>query len=81
MAPIPEVPFVLSLSLFYPSVSPSASHNDFALKLRKLYDNRLSQIDLHNVSELSTDISRLRSGHVRAQVPTLTCFHTQHRHR
>ncbi|KAM4602674.1 dipeptidase 2 [Polymixia lowei] len=43
-------------------------HNDLALQLRILYNNRLSQIDLRNVSKLTTDISRLQVGHVQAQV-------------
>ncbi|XP_029902472.1 dipeptidase 2 isoform X2 [Myripristis murdjan] len=43
-------------------------HNDLALKLRILHNNRLSQINLHNVSKLATDISRLRAGHVQAQM-------------
>lgn len=49
-------------------LSPSVSHNDFAFQLRKLHSNRLSQIDLHNVTALATDISRLHAGHVQAQV-------------
>ncbi|XP_041814389.1 dipeptidase 2 [Chelmon rostratus] len=43
-------------------------HNDLALQLRKLHDNRLSQIDLHNVSKVATDITRLQAGHVQAQM-------------
>ncbi|XP_040906799.1 dipeptidase 2 [Toxotes jaculatrix] len=43
-------------------------HNDLALKLRILHNNRLSQIDLHNVSKVATDISRLQAGHVQAQM-------------
>ncbi|XP_059206216.1 dipeptidase 2 [Centropristis striata] len=43
-------------------------HNDLALKLRILHSNRLSQIDLHNVSKISTDINRLQAGHVQAQM-------------
>ncbi|KAI9546146.1 hypothetical protein NQZ68_029381 [Dissostichus eleginoides] len=43
-------------------------HNDLALQLRKLHNNRLSQIDLHNVSNLATDINRLQAGHVQTQM-------------
>ncbi|XP_022062186.2 dipeptidase 2 [Acanthochromis polyacanthus] len=43
-------------------------HNDLALQLRILHNNRLSQIDLHNVSKVATDISRLQAGHVQAQM-------------
>ncbi|XP_056134475.1 dipeptidase 2 [Lampris incognitus] len=43
-------------------------HNDLALKLRILHNNRLSKIDLHNVSKVSTDINRLQAGHVQAQM-------------
>ncbi|XP_008280167.1 dipeptidase 2 [Stegastes partitus] len=43
-------------------------HNDLALQLRILHDNRLSQIDLHNVSKVATDIYRLQAGHVQAQM-------------
>lgn len=43
-------------------------HNDLALQLRILHNNRLSQIDLHNVSKVATDISRLQAGHVQTQM-------------
>ncbi|KAA8596088.1 hypothetical protein FQN60_011379 [Etheostoma spectabile] len=43
-------------------------HNDLALQLRILYNNQLSQIDLHNVSKVATDINRLQAGHVQAQM-------------
>ncbi|KAM9764905.1 dipeptidase 2 [Menidia menidia] len=43
-------------------------HNDLALQLRILHRNRLSQIDLHNLSKVATDISRLQAGHVQAQM-------------
>ncbi|XP_064817765.1 dipeptidase 2-like [Oncorhynchus masou masou] len=36
--------------------------------LRILHDNRLSQVDLHNISKVATDINRLTTGHVGAQV-------------
>ncbi|GAA6233465.1 dipeptidase 1-like [Lates japonicus] len=43
-------------------------HNDLALQLRIHHNNRLSQIDLHDVSKLATDITRLQAGHVQAQM-------------
>ncbi|KAM3876914.1 dipeptidase 2 [Diretmus argenteus] len=43
-------------------------HNDLALQLRILHNNRLSQIDLRNVSKVTTDINRLQAGHVQAQM-------------
>ncbi|XP_045887801.1 dipeptidase 2 isoform X3 [Micropterus dolomieu] len=43
-------------------------HNDLALQLRILHNNRLSQIDLHNVSKVATDITRLKAGYVQAQM-------------
>ncbi|XP_029311672.1 dipeptidase 2 [Cottoperca gobio] len=43
-------------------------HNDLALQLRRFHNNRLSQIDLHNISKVSTDINRLQVGHVQAQM-------------
>ncbi|XP_076011621.1 dipeptidase 2 [Genypterus blacodes] len=43
-------------------------HNDLALRLRILHNNRLSQVDLHHVSKVATDISRLKAGHVQAQM-------------
>lgn len=54
-------PFVLT-------PSPSVSHNDLALQLRILHNNRLSQIDLHNVNKVATDITRLQEGRVQALV-------------
>lgn len=61
---MPLHPFCFSLH----PLSPSVSHNDLALQLRILHNNQLSQIDLHNVSKLATDITRLQAGHVQAQV-------------
>ncbi|XP_053179957.1 dipeptidase 2 [Scomber japonicus] len=49
----------------YPVVD---GHNDLALKLRILHNNQLSQIDLHNISNVATDINRLQAGHVQAQM-------------
>nr|XP_046274535.1 dipeptidase 2 isoform X2 [Scatophagus argus]XP_046274620.1 dipeptidase 2 isoform X2 [Scatophagus argus] len=43
-------------------------HNDLALQLRRLHNNRLSEIDLHNVTKVATDITRLQAGHVQAQM-------------
>uniref|UniRef100_G3PWG1 Dipeptidase n=1 Tax=Gasterosteus aculeatus TaxID=69293 RepID=G3PWG1_GASAC len=43
-------------------------HNDLALQLRILHNNRLSQVDLHNISKVATDINRLQAGHVQAQM-------------
>ncbi|XP_039989609.1 dipeptidase 2 isoform X2 [Xiphias gladius] len=43
-------------------------HNDLALQLRILHNNNLSQVDLHNVSKVATDITRLQAGHVQAQM-------------
>lgn len=51
-------------TLFFPSLS----HNDLPLQLRILHNNRLSQIDLHNISKVATDITRLQAGHVQGQV-------------
>ncbi|TKS69814.1 Dipeptidase 2 [Collichthys lucidus] len=45
----------------------AGNHNDLALQLRILHNNQLSQIDLHNVSKVATDITRLQAGHVQAQ--------------
>lgn len=61
----PEGQRAHDLMLRYPLID---GHNDFAMQLRKVYSNRLSQLDLHNVSELTTDIRRLRAGHVQAQL-------------
>uniref|UniRef100_A0A4W5K0G7 Dipeptidase n=1 Tax=Hucho hucho TaxID=62062 RepID=A0A4W5K0G7_9TELE len=46
----------------------SPRHNDLALMLRILHNNRLSQVDLHSISKVATDINRLTTGHVGAQV-------------
>ncbi|KAM6950643.1 dipeptidase 2 [Lycodopsis pacificus] len=43
-------------------------HNDLALQLRIRHNNRLSQVDLHNISKVATDITRLQAGHVQAQM-------------
>ncbi|XP_029353390.1 dipeptidase 2 [Echeneis naucrates] len=43
-------------------------HNDLPLKLRILQNNRLSKVDLHNISKVATDIHRLRAGRVQTQM-------------
>lgn len=43
-------------------------HNDLALRLRIIYNNKLSKVDLHNIPHVATDISRLTAGHVGGQV-------------
>lgn len=43
-------------------------HNDLALQLRKLYNNSLNNINVYNISSISTDIYRLQAGHVQAQM-------------
>ncbi|XP_031602470.1 dipeptidase 2 [Oreochromis aureus] len=43
-------------------------HNDLALQLRIRHNNSLSQVDLHNLSKVSTDISRFKAGHVQTQM-------------
>ncbi|KAI1904263.1 hypothetical protein AGOR_G00003880 [Albula goreensis] len=55
----------LVLMTNYPLID---GHNDVALQLRILHDNRLSKIDLHNISKVATDINRLRAGHVGGQM-------------
>ncbi|XP_036950491.1 dipeptidase 2 [Acanthopagrus latus] len=51
------------LMFVYPLID---GHNDLALQLRILHNNRLSQIDLHNVNKVATDITRLQEGRVQA---------------
>lgn len=43
-------------------------HNDLALQLRKLHNNHLNNIDVYNLSNIATDITRLQAGHVQAQM-------------
>ncbi|XP_013764901.1 dipeptidase 1 isoform X1 [Pundamilia nyererei] len=43
-------------------------HNDLALQLRIRHNNYLSQVDLRNLSKVSTDISRFKAGHVQTQM-------------
>ncbi|KAM8945589.1 dipeptidase 2-like [Pelodytes ibericus] len=42
-------------------------HNDLALQLRRLYNNRLSQINLRTMNSTRTNIEKLEKGHVGAQ--------------
>ncbi|XP_031704361.1 dipeptidase 2 isoform X1 [Anarrhichthys ocellatus] len=56
---------VYDLMSKYPLID---GHNDLALQLRIRHNNRLSQVDLHNVSKVATDITRLQAGHVQAQM-------------
>uniref|UniRef100_A0A8D0AWX5 Dipeptidase n=1 Tax=Salvator merianae TaxID=96440 RepID=A0A8D0AWX5_SALMN len=42
-------------------------HNDLALKLRWLYQNKLSKIDLRTLHTTATNIQKLQAGHVGAQ--------------
>lgn len=60
-----EIDRVHDLMTRYPLID---GHNDLALQLRKLHNNRLSEIDLHNVSKVATDITRLQVGRVQAQM-------------
>ncbi|KAJ8407880.1 hypothetical protein AAFF_G00269240 [Aldrovandia affinis] len=55
----------LELMAQYPLID---GHNDVALQLRILHNNRLSRIDLHNINNVATDINRLSTGHVGGQV-------------
>ncbi|XP_066569495.1 dipeptidase 2 [Amia ocellicauda] len=43
-------------------------HNDLALKMRIIYDNQLSKVDLRKIPQTATDISRMQAGHIGAQV-------------
>ncbi|KAJ8249000.1 hypothetical protein GJAV_G00230080 [Gymnothorax javanicus] len=51
----------VDLMMKYPLID---GHNDLALRLRILHNNRLRLVDLHNISNVATDINRLRIGHV-----------------
>ncbi|XP_035252092.1 dipeptidase 2 [Anguilla anguilla] len=55
----------LKLMTKYPLID---GHNDLALQLRILQNNRLRLVDLHSISNVATDINRLRAGHVGGQV-------------
>ncbi|KAJ7312013.1 hypothetical protein JRQ81_006342 [Phrynocephalus forsythii] len=43
------------------------SHNDLPLKLRWLYQNKLSRVDLRALNTTDTNIQKLQAGHVGAQ--------------
>ncbi|KAF4792998.1 Dipeptidase 2 [Turdus rufiventris] len=43
------------------------SHNDFALKLRILYQNRLSRVNLRELNKTHTNLVKLQAGYVGAQ--------------
>ncbi|XP_024151538.1 dipeptidase 2 [Oryzias melastigma] len=43
-------------------------HNDLPLKITIHYRNNLSRVDLYNINEAATDISRLKTGHVQTQM-------------
>lgn len=43
-------------------------HNDLALQLRKLHNNRINHINFYNLSNIATDITRLHAGQVQAQM-------------
>ncbi|XP_062404561.1 dipeptidase 2 [Sardina pilchardus] len=43
-------------------------HNDLALQLRIRHNNKLSQIDPYRIPQVATDINRLKTGYVGAQV-------------
>ncbi|KAJ3594174.1 hypothetical protein NHX12_006505, partial [Muraenolepis orangiensis] len=55
----------LDLMSRYPLID---GHNDLAIQLRLLSNNRLSQLDLYNLSSATADITRLQAGHVQTQV-------------
>ncbi|XP_069596270.1 dipeptidase 2-like [Ranitomeya imitator] len=42
-------------------------HNDFALQIRRLHNNRLSKINLRNITTTRTNLDKLKTGHVGAQ--------------
>ncbi|TNM90727.1 dipeptidase 2 isoform X1 [Takifugu flavidus] len=61
----PERERVHDLMVRYPLID---GHNDLPLQLRRYHNNQLSQMDLHNLTKFSTDIGRLRVGHIQAQM-------------
>ncbi|KAK5618482.1 hypothetical protein CRENBAI_017589 [Crenichthys baileyi] len=54
-----------NLTYKYPLID---GHNDIALQLRILHNNKLSKINLTHLNKVATDISRLRAGHVQTQM-------------
>ncbi|XP_010889514.2 dipeptidase 3 isoform X1 [Esox lucius] len=65
MSADPPTESAIALMKIYPLID---GHNDLALKMRILFNNQLSQVDLRHISKVATDISRLTTGHVGAQV-------------
>ncbi|XP_067296441.1 dipeptidase 2 [Pseudorasbora parva] len=62
---IPKTSRALEIMTKYPLID---GHNDLALRLRIIYNNKLSRVSLHNIPHVATDISRLTAGHVGGQV-------------
>ncbi|XP_077084961.1 dipeptidase 2 isoform X3 [Siphateles boraxobius] len=62
---ISETTRALDIMTKYPLID---GHNDLALRLRIIYRNKLSLINMHNIPHVATDISRLTAGHVGGQV-------------
>lgn len=48
----------------------NSSHNDFVLRLRILYQNRLSRVNLRELNKTHTNLAKLQAGYVGAQVRT-----------
>ncbi|NWX89779.1 DPEP2 Dipeptidase, partial [Nothoprocta ornata] len=44
-----------------------SSHNDFVLRLRMFYQNRLSQVNLRELNQTHTNLRKLQAGYVGAQ--------------
>ncbi|XP_071973876.1 dipeptidase 2-like [Engystomops pustulosus] len=42
-------------------------HNDLALQLRRIYKNRISEINLRTINSTRTNLQKLKTGHVGAQ--------------
>ncbi|KAK7170382.1 hypothetical protein R3I94_000568 [Phoxinus phoxinus] len=62
---ISETTRTLDIMTKYPLID---GHNDLALRLRIIYNNKLNLINMHNIPHVATDISRLTAGHVGGQV-------------
>lgn len=52
----------------------SSSHNDFVLRLRIFYQNRLSKVNLREINKTHTNLAKLEAGYVGAQVRTVTAM-------
>lgn len=48
----------------------NSSHNDFALRLRIFYQNKLSGVNLRELNKTHTNLAKLQAGYVGAQVRT-----------